>query len=72
MTADLLLCGKCGVYLGAAISTPKGNYGVINVNALRQVPANLPAPVPADYEGEIPEQRIERRAQRWTPLVEAV
>jgi hypothetical protein len=72
MTADFLICGKCGAYLGAAISTPKGNYGVININALRQVPANLPAPVPADYEGETPEQRIERRAQRRTPLVGTV
>ena len=72
MTADFLICRKCGVYLGAAISTPNGNYGVININALRPVPPNLPPPVAADYEGEASEQRIERRAQRWTPVIGAV
>lgn len=69
MTADFLICRKCGVYLGAAIGTPKGNYGVININALRPVPENLSAAVAANYEGETAEQRIERRAERWTPLV---
>ncbi len=69
MTADFLICRKCGVYLGAAISTPKGNFGVININALRPVPENLPAAGAADYEGETAEERIERRSQRWTPLV---
>lgn len=72
LTADFLICRKCGVYLGAAITTPKGRYGVININALRPIPSNLPPPVAADYEGETQEQRIERRAQRWTPLAGAV
>ena len=72
MTADFLVCRKCGVYLGAVISTPNGSYGIINSNALQPVPPNLPLPVAADYEGEIPEQRIERRAQRWTPMIKAV
>ena len=72
MTADFLICRKCGVYLGAAISTTKGNFGVININALRPVPANLPAAVATDYEGETAEQRIERRSQRWTPLIGTV
>jgi hypothetical protein len=72
MTADFLICRKCGVYLGAAISTPSGSYGVININALRPLPVNLPPPVAADYEGETAQQRIERRSQRWTPLVGTV
>jgi hypothetical protein len=36
------------------------------------VPVNLPPPVAADYEGETAQQRIERRSQRWTPLVGTV
>lgn len=67
MTADFLICRNCGVYLGAAISTPRGNYGIININALQPVPTDLPAPVATVYEGETAEQRIARRAERWTP-----
>jgi hypothetical protein len=71
-TADFLICRKCGVYLGAAISAPGGRYGVININALRPGPPNLPPPVAADYEGESAEQRIERRRKRWTPVIGVV
>jgi hypothetical protein len=69
MTADFLICRKCGVYLGAAIDTPHGRYGVININTLQPVPSDLPAAVAADYEGETAEQRVARRAQRWTPVI---
>ena len=68
LTADFLLCRKCGVYLGATIDAGQARYGIINVNALRPVPANLPSPASASYDGETAEQRIERRRQRWTPL----
>ena len=68
MTADFLVCRKCGVYLGATIATPEGRYGIINVNALRPLPSDLPPAVPADYEGESAEQRIARRVQKWTPV----
>jgi hypothetical protein len=67
MTADFLICRKCGVYVGASISTPNGNYGIININALQPVPTDLPAAAAAVYEAETTEQRIARRAQRWTP-----
>lgn len=66
-TADFLTCRNCGVYLGAVIDTARGRFGIINVNALRRIPAGLPAPVPMDYENETLEQRIARREERWTP-----
>lgn len=68
LTADFLICRKCGVYLGATISTAHGGYAIINTNALHPIPENLAAPVPASYENETAEQRIARREQRWTPL----
>ncbi|MGQ0750931.1 MAG: GFA family protein [Betaproteobacteria bacterium] len=68
MTADYLVCRKCGVYIGAEISAPEGRYGIVNINALQPVPARLPEAVAAVYEAETAEQRIARRRERWTPV----
>jgi hypothetical protein len=68
LTADFLICGKCGVYLGAAISAAHGSYAIVNTNALLPIPENLAAPVATSYENETAEQRIARREQRWTPM----
>ena len=42
---------------------------IININALRPIPENLPAAVPTNYDTETAEQRIARREERWTPIV---
>ena len=68
LTADFLICRKCGVYVGAAIRTARGGFAIINANALQPIPENLPVSVPASYENETSEQRIARREQRWTPM----
>lgn len=68
MTADFLLCRRCGVYLGAFISTQQGAYGIVNINALQPVPAELPDAVAAVYDEETAERRIARRRERWTPV----
>jgi hypothetical protein len=68
MTADFLVCRTCGVYVGASIATPQGNYGIININALQPLPAGLPDAVASVYEGETAEQRVARRRERWTPV----
>jgi hypothetical protein len=67
-TAEFLLCASCGVYLGAAITTPRGRYGIVNVNALRPARADLPRPQAVAYENEDELQRMARREARWTPL----
>jgi hypothetical protein len=67
-TADFLLCNRCGVYLGATIAVERGRYGIINVNALTVLPAQIAQPKPMSYEGESRAQRSLRREQRWTPL----
>jgi hypothetical protein len=69
-TADFLLCAQCGVYVGAAIATGRGRYGIVNINAMRPVPAGLAQPQPMSYEGENETQRADRREARWTPIVD--
>jgi hypothetical protein len=64
-TADFLLCGRCGVYVGAEIATPRGRYGIINVRLLDE---EHPAATPVSYDGEGAADRIARREGGWTPL----
>lgn len=67
-TADFLLCRRCGVYIGAVIDTPHGNFGIINTHALQQQPTDLPAATPISYASEDSASRVSRRAERWTPV----
>jgi hypothetical protein len=66
-TADFLICNVCGVYIAATIDTASGRFAVVNVNALKPCPDPLGTLQPVSYDGETPEQRLQRRAQRWTP-----
>jgi hypothetical protein len=66
-TADFLICGACGTYIGAAIETEKGSFAVVNLNVLHPSPAGLSAPQPMSYDGEGIEERTRRREERWTP-----
>ena len=68
-TADFLICGRCGVYIGALMADGGQNRFVINANALRPPPADDCPVVPVDFEGEAIEVRTARRKQRWTPLI---
>jgi hypothetical protein len=67
-TAEFLVCAQCGVYLGALIATPKGRFGIINVNALQPRPPDLPQMQAVSYEGESEFERTARREARWTPI----
>ena len=71
-TADFLVCGSCGVYVGAQIETARGAFGIINTLAMTPRPPELPVAAPANYDAEDPNQRLGRREQRWTPLDRAV
>jgi hypothetical protein len=66
-TADFLICSRCGVYIGALIETASGGYGIININALRSIPPELPEPIAMEYGSESKDERIARRELRWTP-----
>jgi hypothetical protein len=67
-TAEFLICARCGVYLGAVIATPRGRFGIININALQPQPAGLPQPKAVSYEAEDALGRTARRETRWTPI----
>jgi hypothetical protein len=68
--ADFLICRHCGVYTGAVFRSGETGYGIVNVRALRPLPADLPMASPMCYEDESPDARIARRTSRWTPLHE--
>lgn len=71
--ADFLLCGECGVYMGAVTTAEGRTVGVLNVvGADIRVFADRDADF-VDYEGESAAERSARRLQRWTPaaVVEA-
>ncbi len=67
-TADFLLCGRCGVYVGAVIETDSGAFGIINVHALLETPAKLAGLAPISYDDENAGSRVSRREKRWTPV----
>ena len=67
-TADFLLCGNCGIYIGAAISSGNGRFGIINTHALESMPDAIAAPAPISYDNENTEGRVSRRGERWTPV----
>jgi len=66
MTADFLICRRCGVYIGAMIETPKGRFGIINTHALTDSPADLAAPLAMHYDSEAAPGRVARREERWS------
>jgi hypothetical protein len=70
-TADFLVCSQCGVYIGAMIETPRGRFGIININSFNPVPAKVAAPVPMEYGAESHEQRVARRELRWSQVSDA-
>jgi hypothetical protein len=66
-SADYLICGTCGVYMAAVLTSSKGKFATVNVNAIAGL-QHLPEAVPVSYEGESREQRESRREKRWTPI----
>ena len=70
-TADYLICRRCGLYIAAALTSQRGRFATINVNAIRE-PLDVQEAIPVSYEGESLERRQQRREQNWTPVVEAV
>jgi len=67
-TADFLICRRCGVYIGAAIETPGGRFGIINTHALTDPVPDTANPQPVSYDGERTEDRVDRRVERWSPV----
>lgn len=67
-TADFLICPDCGTYVATHMDGPHGAIGVINVVGLQigdlgHLPVTL-----TSLDGESHEERMQRRASRWTPM----
>lgn len=62
-SADFLICGRCGVFIGAFMDA----LAVLNLNALDDRARFVQPAQPMDYDGESLEQRLARRRERWTP-----
>ena len=65
-SGEFLLCGRCGVYLGAAQEIDGRLYAVLNLTAFDDPHEGL-AGEPMNYDGETGESRTARRRTRWTP-----
>ena len=65
-TTDFLICGRCGVYVGALAELDGRLYATLNLNAFDDPRLELAA-APVSYEGESAEAKAERRRTRWTP-----
>jgi hypothetical protein len=70
-SADFLICGNCGVYVGAVIASSRGQFATLNINTLH-APTDAPTATSVSYEGESLEQKQARREQHWTPVIEAI
>ena len=66
-TADFLVCRDCGTYVAAVVTSPRGQFATLNVNAITGIPA-LPEASAVSYEGESAEQKRARREGHWTPV----
>lgn len=67
-TADFLICGRCGIYVGATIADADHAWAILNANTLDEVAALTQAPTPMNYDGEDEQSRMARRKARWTPI----
>jgi hypothetical protein len=68
-TADCLICGRCGIYLGAMMTVGDAAVATINVSTFEPPHPFQREGVPMNYEGESEAERRARRAARWTPVV---
>lgn len=67
-SADFLLCAECGAYLGAVMEHHGRAYATLNANCFELDPPLAQAAPPVHYEAETLEQKMARRAARWTPV----
>jgi hypothetical protein len=69
LSADFFVCRDCGVYVAAVITSARGQFSTLNVNVLAP-PVDVPLATAISYEGESREQKLVRREQKWTPVID--
>jgi hypothetical protein len=68
-TAEFLVCGRCGSYLGALMQEGGAAVATLNVNNFDPPHPFERAGVPMRYDRESEPERRARRAAGWTPVV---
>ncbi len=71
-TADFLICKKCGLYIGAILDGPNGCFATLNINSMKTLVEGMRDAVPASYDSEEKDDRLERRQTKWTPVTTAI
>ena len=66
-TTDFVLCGRCGVYVGAVLSYGGKKYATLNMRLSSLDTSQAEQVV---YEGEPAEDRVARRMELFTPVIE--
>ncbi|MGH7773228.1 MAG: GFA family protein [Candidatus Binatia bacterium] len=67
-TADFLVCGRCGVYLGAVMKAGEETYATVNTRTFDHAEKITQEPLIVTYEGETEAERKARREANWTPV----
>lgn len=65
-TTDYLICGRCGVYVGAVAAIEGRTFATLNLNVFDDPRLELAA-TSVSYDGESATAKAERRRRRWTP-----
>ncbi|HEX4985716.1 MAG TPA: hypothetical protein VFV71_06540 [Burkholderiales bacterium] len=68
-SADFYVCRNCGVYVASVVESPRGRFATLNLNVIVP-PVEVPPAVPVHYDAETPAQKLARREQKWTPVVD--
>ncbi len=68
-TAEYLICRDCGVYVAAATVGEESPRAIAIVNAMDHRQLFARAPLSVTYDSETRTERVERRRDRWMPVV---
>ena len=66
-TSTALVCARCGVYAGIAVTEGARVWSVANARGLALDDFRDRVGVQMSYDDETPDERLERRKQKWTP-----
>jgi hypothetical protein len=65
-TTDFVICGRCGIYVGAVAEIDGAVYATLNLNAFDDPRLDLGAE-PVSYDVEDAAAKAARRRRNWTP-----
>ena len=66
-SAEPLVCGKCGVYVGTVLREGNQAWSVVNVRGMGIQEFDPSRAQAVHYDGETLDARIARRKSKWTP-----